>query len=160
MRKIKTILIILIICVTFSIGTAAQSLFTILEKTSSINHETRKTNFEAKITIYVFNGVGCSCKPIVGAYVNATGSEGPLFNITDEDGKCVLNLTIYSEYRITIEAENYHTVMFNFDVVYDQTFKFHMGEANEDSMQNLQETQKIFYTQKYLLKTMQKSLIK
>lgn len=147
MKRIKTVLVALsMVLATFAIGSAAQSILIKSEQKNSTNQVIQNTNFDAKITFYVYEGEGCACKPIVGAFINATSSEGPIFNVTDEDGKCVLDMVIYIEYRVTIEAENFHTVMFNFDVVYDQTFKFHMGEANSDSSQNLPETQQIIQT--------------
>ena len=145
---------VLIVLTTFAIGTA-QSLFTKSEQINYINKSTLNTNFEAQITIYVYEGEGCSCKPIPGAYINATGSEGPVFNVTDDEGKCVLNLVIFSEYRVSIEAENFNKVMFNFDIIDDQTFKFHMGEANEISSQNLQQIQQFIFILYQFLKNIQ-----
>jgi len=147
MKRIKTVFVALsMVLATFAIGSAAQSIINNSEQKNNTNQDIQNTNFDAKITIYVYEGEGCACQPLIGAYINATSSEGAIFNITDEDGKCVLDMVIYTEYRVTIEAENFHTFMFNFDVVYDQTFKFHMGEANSDSSQNLPETQQIIQT--------------
>ena len=146
MKKMKIILITTaMVFATFVITVAAESLI-IESEQKNVNNATQNTNFEAQITIFVYEGEGCSCEPIAGAYVNATGSEGPVFNITDDDGKCVLNLVIFSEYRVSIEAQNFNTVKFNFDVIDDQTFKFHMGEANEDSTQYIVQTQQIIKT--------------
>lgn len=147
MKRIKTVLVALsTVLATFAIGSTAQSILMKSEEKSSINQIIQNTNFNAKITFYVYEGEGCACQPIVGAYINATSSEGPIYNTTDEEGKCVLDMVIYIEYRVTIEAENFNTVKFDFDVEYDQTFKFHMGEANSDSSQNLLQTQEIIQT--------------
>lgn len=152
MKKMKIILITTaMVFATFVITVAAESLI-IESEQKNVNNATQNTNFEAQITIFVYEGEGCSCEPIAGAYVNATGSEGPVFNITDDDGKCVLNLVIFSEYRVSIEAQNFNTVKFNFDVIDDQTFKFHMGEANEDSTQYLVQTQQIIKTLRQFLR--------
>lgn len=146
MKKVKTIFIAsLMILTTFVISAAAQSILINSEQKNNTNPAIQNTNFDAEITFYIYEGEGCSCIPITGAYINATGSEGQVFNVTDDEGICVLNLVILSEYRVSIEAENFNTVMFNFDIVDDQTFKFHMGEANEVSSQNLLQVKQIIH---------------
>jgi len=141
MQRIKIYLVgILIVFITYTVGVAAQSILINSEEKNILNEEIRNTKYDAMITFYIYEGEGCSCIPLVGAYINATSSEGPEYNLTDEEGMCVLPMVINIEYRVTIEAEDYHLVKFDFNVVEDQTFKFHMGEADDDSSQNLQGT--------------------
>ena len=90
--------------------------------------------FDAEITFNIYEGEGCGCKPITGAYIIATGGEGSDYGYTDEDGKCTLQLVILGEYRVQIEAENFHVIIFNFDVIDDQTFSFHMQEKKDLSI--------------------------
>ena len=144
MKRIKTVLITAsMVLATFAIGAAAQSILIQPKHKDITNKIIQNTNYDAMITFYVYDGEGCACEPLVGAYINATSSEGPEYNITDEDGKCVLPMVIYIEYRVTIEAESYHKIMFDFDVVYDQTFKFHAGEVIVESAQNILQVHQI-----------------
>jgi hypothetical protein len=147
MKRIKTVLVaISMVLATFAIGAAAQSMLIQSELKNSTNQAIQNTNYDAMITFYIYEGEGCGCKPIMGAYINATSSEGPEFNITDEEGICVLPMVIFIDYRVTIEAENYNKVMFDFNLVDDQSFKFHMGEVNDDSSQNIPHVQQIIQT--------------
>ena len=52
-------------------------------------------------------------------------------NITDAEGNCVLELEYDESYRIRIEDEDYNLVQFDFLVVDDQHFSFHMSEIEE-----------------------------
>jgi hypothetical protein len=147
MKRIKSVLVAAsMVLATFAIGAAAQSILIKPEQKDITNPVIQNTNFDVEITFWVFEGEGCACQPIIGAYINATGSEGADYNITDEDGKCVLNLVVFGEYKVTIEAENYHTVAFNFDVVDQQTFKFHVGEVINNDSQNIPQVQQIIQT--------------
>jgi len=147
MKRIKSVLVAAsMILATFAIGAAAQSILIKPEQMDITNPVIQNTNFDVEITFWVFEGEGCACQPIIGAYINATGSEGADYNITDEDGKCVLNLVVFGEYKVTIEAENFHTVAFNFDVVDQQTFKFHIGEVINNDSQNMPQVQQIIQT--------------
>jgi len=84
--------------------------------------------FDAEITFYILTGEGCGCIPIPGAVITAAGGEGNASGITDEDGKCVLTLVILGEYEVWIEADDYRTINFEFNVIDDQTFTFHLSE--------------------------------
>ncbi len=159
MKRIKSVLIaVLIVMATFAIGAAAQTLLVDSEQKNINNPVIQNTNFDVEITFWVFEGEGCACEPIIGAYINATGSEGADYNITDEDGKCVLNLVVFGEYKVTIEADNYHTVAFNFDVVDYQTFKFHVGEVINNDSHNLLQIQQIIQTLSQFLKNLKEKI--
>jgi hypothetical protein len=84
--------------------------------------------FDAEITFYLWEGDGCACEPIEGASFFAVGGEGNDSGFSDEDGKCVLTLVINSEYRVYIEAEKFQRIIFDIEVIGDQTFNFHMKE--------------------------------
>jgi hypothetical protein len=91
--------------------------------------------FDAEITFYLWEGDGCACEPIDGASFFAVGGEGNDSGSSDADGKCVLNLVINSEYRIYIEAEKFQRIIFDMEVVDDQTFNFHMKESKTNSFE-------------------------
>jgi len=159
MKRIKSVLVAAsMVLATFAIGTAAQSILIKPEQKDISNPVIQNTNFDVEITFWVFEGEGCACEPIIGAYINATGSEGADYNITDEDGKCVLTLVVFGEYKVTIEAENFHTVAFNFDVVDHQTFKFHVGEVISNDSQNLLQIQQIIQTLSQFLKNIKEKI--
>jgi len=44
-----------------------------------------------------------------------------------------MTLVINTEYRITIEAEGFYNIIFDFYTVDDQYFIFHMEEEEDDS---------------------------
>ena len=84
--------------------------------------------FDAQITFYLWEGDGCACEPIEGASFFAVGGEGNDSGFSDENGKCVLTMVINSEYRVYIEAEKFQRIIFDIEVIGDQTFNFHMKE--------------------------------
>jgi len=153
MKRIKTIFVAaLMVLATFAIGAAAQTIMTKSEQKNITNQVIESLNFDAMITFIIFEGEGCACVPLIGAYINATSSEGPQYNITDENGSCVLPMVIDIEYRVTIEAENYHKIMFDFNVVYDQTFRFHAGEVIDESTENILQVHQIIFTLQQFLR--------
>jgi hypothetical protein len=138
MNKIKKTIFLtsLLIFLFFSVGLVSQAAFVtnspFSEKTS--DDIENQIFFDADLTFYIFEGEGCACEPIVGATFFAVGGEGNDSGVTDEDGKCVLNLVINSEYRIYIEAEKFHRIIFDIEVLDDQTFKFHMAKKEVSSV--------------------------
>jgi len=138
MKRIKLafLIISLIIFATFSISvTSTSDLIEIQQtQTSTIpqkiikQDENQQSLFDAEITFYILTGEGCGCIPIPGAVITAAGGEGNASGITDEDGKCVLTLVILGEYEVWIEADGYRTINFEFNVIDDQTFTFHLSE--------------------------------
>ena len=100
------------------------------EKTDNI---VQPQTFDAEITFYLWEGDGCACEPIEGASIFAVGGEGNDSGFSDSDGKCVLTLVINSEYRVYIEAEKFQRVIFDIEVIGDQTFNFHMKEDKSNS---------------------------
>lgn len=88
------------------------------------------TEFYANITFNVFEGEGCGCVPLRGVPLNATGrdTDHSTSGVTDDDGKCILQMEYDKTYRVSILQENYESVLFDFVVIDDQTFSFHMKE--------------------------------
>ena len=132
-RMKKTVLVIIIIVLaTFSAGIAAEAVLMKNEQKNNLNNLNQQSLFDAEIIFYVYEGEGCGCVPVNGASVIAGGEPGES-GVTDEEGKCVLTLIILEEYRVSIEAEDFHTVLFDFNVLDDQTFAFHMQEKEKSS---------------------------
>ncbi len=85
------------------------------------------------ITFHLFEGEGCGCIPIYDATVSAVGRT-TLHNtsgVTNDDGECVLHLEYDETYRIQIHADGFQTVLFDFNVVDDQSFSFHLAPVND-----------------------------
>jgi hypothetical protein len=138
MKGIKTpvLVVILIVLATFAVGIAAEAALMKRAKENNqiyIKNAPQPTLFDAEITFYVLTGEGCACDPIPGTLIEAYGGEGYVSGVTDEDGMCVLTLVILGEYEIYIKSEDYQEVYFEFNVLDDQTFTFHMFEKDESS---------------------------
>lgn len=134
--KLTVLIICLIILATFSISVTSNSDFMgtqQIQPSTNIQKMIKKdinqmSLFDAEITFYILTGEGCGCTPIPGVTITAVGGEGNDSGVTDEDGKCVLTLVILSEYEVWIESDGYRTINFEFNVVDDQTFTFHLSE--------------------------------
>jgi hypothetical protein len=135
MIRVKTtsLVVILMVLATFAVGIAAEAGLMKNEQKDAQNDIPQQSLFDAEITFYVLTGEGCACEPIPGAEIFAIGGEGSDSNVTDEDGMCVLTLVILSEYDVFIEADDYQEIHFEFNVLDDQTFTFHMFEKEETS---------------------------
>lgn len=55
---------------------------------------------------------------------------------TDDNGLCILELEYDATYRVTLEIEAFQMVLFDFVVIDDQTFTFHM-QKEDTSTPNL-----------------------
>lgn len=97
-----------------------------------INNNPQTTLFTAEITFTLYEGTGCGCSPVYNAQITAFGLdvEHNDSGFTNDDGACILELEINGNYRVQIQAENYQMILFDFLVVDDQTFVFHMQEAD------------------------------
>lgn len=95
------------------------------KKTPSIG---TPTAFYANITFHVYEGEGCGCVPLRGVPINASGrdTEHNTSGVTDDNGTCVLQLEYDKTYRVSIQDKNHETVLFDFDVIEDQSFAFHL----------------------------------
>ena len=137
--KIVLILISIVFLVTFSIGINATS--TVLNsQVKKINENTsQQTLFNATISFQLWVGTGCGCDPVSDVIITALGLDIDDYDegITDENGQCSLQLEINYHYRITIQAEGYVQIMFDFLVIDDQTFEFHLQEEEESSVSGI-----------------------
>jgi len=143
MKKTKAILLATLVALsTFAIGIVAQAAIIKNERNNIQNDNIQPSLFDAEITFYIYEGTGCGCVPIRDAFINATSGDGQDSGVTDENGTCVLHMVINSDYRVSIEANDYNSVLFDFNVIDNQIFKFHLGEPNGGSSIN---TLPLFY---------------
>jgi len=93
------------------------------------------TDFYANITFNVYEGEGCGCVPLRGIPLNATGRDTDHYTsgVTDDDGNCVLQLEYDKTYRVSIQAVDYESVLFDFVVLDNQVFSFHMKVIEDSS---------------------------
>ena len=114
-----------------------------------------QTDFYANITFNVYEGEGCGCVPLRGVPLNATGRDTDHFTsgVTDDDGNCVLQLEYDKTYRVSIQALDHESVLFDFVVLDTQVFSFHM-KVIEDSSHGFsflqQMLQKILFAKKLI----------
>jgi hypothetical protein len=135
MIRLKSALLVLILIVISicTIGINAKDIFLNNKQEKMQDEISQQALFDAEITFNVLTGEGCACTPIPGAKISAYSGEGNTSNVTDEDGLCILTLVILGEYNIIIEADGYQMIDFEFNVLDDQTFTFHMFEKRESS---------------------------
>ncbi len=128
MKRVKTTILvaILMILTTFVLGVAAESVFMKNQQKNQNDIIEDMPLFFTEITFTIMINDGCGCNPIEGVTVSAFGGAGNDENVTDIDGKCVLLLEINSEYTVSITAENYIPVLFDFVVIDEQFFVFQM----------------------------------
>jgi hypothetical protein len=109
------------------------------KKDSKISGEGNQPLFFAEISFYVYVGDGCACEPIPYTAVEAYGRDTDHFdtNFTDSEGFCILRLEYDATYRVTIEVEDFSMVMFDFMVIDDQPFTFHMQEEEDSATPNV-----------------------
>ena len=92
--------------------------------------------FTAIINFQLYTGDGCGCHPVVGVLISALGLDIDDNDsaITDDIGVCSLELEINYNYKVIIEGEGFQKVEFDFLVVDDQDFTFHLEEVEESSL--------------------------
>ena len=134
MKRMKTtvLVIFLMVLATFAIGIVAEAVIVKNQQKNIQNDIPQQSLFDAEITFYILTGDGCGCNPIPGVSIYA-GSEPGEYGETDEDGMCVLTLEILGEYEVYIEAEKHLEIEFEFNVIDDQTFTFHMFKKDDSS---------------------------
>ena len=113
------------ILTTYVIGVAADSVF-INNQQNIRNDAVQDMPFFVEITFTILINDGCGCNPIEGVTVSAYGGAGNDENVTNIDGVCVLLLEVNSEYTVTITAEGYIPVLFDFVIIDEQFFTFQM----------------------------------
>jgi len=140
MKKIKsavfkTAIMLLAILSLIIASNAGYSIIQPEKKEIKIYGNGDRSEFYAEISFSVYGEEGCQGCEIPYVTVEAYGRDTDHFdtNITDIDGFCILELEYDATYRVTIEVEGYHLVMFDFKVLDDQPFAFHMMEEEEES---------------------------
>jgi len=144
MRRMMTSLLmaILVVLATFAITADATNMKSQQVKNSInvqknvINGYKQQSLFNAEITFYIYDGYGCGCTPIRNASITAWGLDvdDNTSGTTDDHGKCILQMQINYNYRVTIEADGYQTVSFDFLVIDDQTFVFRLNKEGGGSL--------------------------
>jgi len=140
-QKLLIILIASIfIIASVAIGTAA-GIAKLNTQTNEMSNQQINENsaqasmFTAIINFQLYVRDGCGCSPVTGAAISAWGLdiEDNDSAITDDIGVCNLELEINYNYKVTIEAEGFHMIEFDFLVVDDQDFTFYLDEVDESS---------------------------
>jgi len=143
MKKIRSAVFTtaIMLLAIFSLIIAANAGYSSIQYKKEINISDNgdRSVFYAEISFYVYVGDGCACEPIPYTAVEAYGRDTDHFdtNFTDSEGFCILRLEYDATYQVTIEVENYHLVMFDFMVIDDQPFTFHMQEEEESATPNI-----------------------
>lgn len=75
------------------------------------------------------------CPPAREVPLNATGrdTDHSTSHITDDEGKCVLQLQYDKTYQVCIQKNDYEPALFDFIVIDDQVFLFHVKELDISS---------------------------
>ena len=135
MVRVKSTLLVVILMIlsTFAVGIAAEAVLKKNGQDNIKNNTGQQSFFDAEITFIILTTEGCGCTPIPGVLVHAYGGEGNDSGITDEDGKVILTLVILGEYEVLIDGEGYLPIEFEFNVLDDQQFIFHLAEKEESS---------------------------
>ncbi|MCX6667376.1 MAG: hypothetical protein NTV74_03930 [Euryarchaeota archaeon] len=145
--KISVLMAILVVLATFvfAITVDAANMKTqqanqIGGQKQIINFYKQQSLFNAEITFTLYDSYGCGCTPIRNASITAWGLDvdDNTSGTTDTQGKCILLLQINYNYRVTIEANGFQTVVFDFLVIDDQTFVFHLNR-NDGANLNVNE---------------------
>lgn len=102
------------------------------ERSNILNEsQVNQTVFYAEIEFSLFEGEGCGCFPLPDTLIFAEGQDTDHNDsgYTDEEGFVLLELEIDSTYRVMIMHDDYNDVLFDFIVVDDQYFSFHLEET-------------------------------
>lgn len=88
--------------------------------------------FYAQISFLISEGEGCGCIPMREVPIFAEGltTDHNATGLTDDDGILILELEYDQQYRIHIDIEGFQRVLFDFVVIDDQAFTFHMKQKN------------------------------
>lgn len=103
------------------------------------NNTISETQFFAIVEFTLYEGEGCGCDKLQDILIFADGldTDHDVSGYTDDQGYCSLELEIDSTYRISIQNEDYQNVLFDFIVVDDQSFTFHLAKEEVSVIQDL-----------------------
>jgi hypothetical protein len=135
MKPVKSIIIG---CILFmGLFTAIVAANTLTSEPTIISDEVNQQapldpDFYADISFLLSEGEGCGCTPIRDVPIFAEGltTDHNDSGMTDSDGICILELEYDQQYRIHIIFEGFQRVLFDFVVLDDQAFTFHMKQKN------------------------------
>ncbi|MFO7677040.1 MAG: hypothetical protein R6V50_01460 [Thermoplasmatota archaeon] len=135
-KIVATILILTTLLVTSTSGFGALQQNN-LEKYGY--DETPQPMFYASISIYLYEGQSCACKPVPNESIIAEGitTDHSTSGSTDGDGLCILELEYDETYRFILDFEPFQKILLDVGIVDDQTFTFYMQEKEESSYQEL-----------------------
>ncbi len=144
MKKIRSAVLktAIMLLVVFSLIVAANAGYSSVQQEKKeiiISGDGEQSVFYAEISFGVFGEGGCHGCEIPYVAVEAYGIDTDHFdtNITDIYGACILELEYDATYRVTVEVEGYHLVMYDFKVLDDQPFAIHMQQVDESSSPNI-----------------------
>lgn len=141
--KVSVLMTVLVVLATFAFAITVDAVNMRTQQANQISGQKHVINgykpqslFFAEITFNLYEGTGCGCVPVRNASITAWGLDvdNNASGFTDDAGKCILQMEINYNYRVTIEAEGFNTVMFDFLVLDDQSFVFHLGEKDGASL--------------------------
>jgi hypothetical protein len=133
MKKISSAMVkmavILVAVFSLIIAANAGSVSNSVQNNKTTTIYTTLFDFYANITFNVYEGEGCGCVPLRGVPINATGrdTDHSTSGLTDDNGQCVLQLEYDKTYRVSMVEENHESVLFDFVVIDNQEFWFHMN---------------------------------
>lgn len=135
-KIVVTFLILITLLVTATSGFAALQQNN-LEKNEY--HQTPQPLFYAAISIYLYEGQSCACKPVPNKIIIAEGitTDHSTSGSTDADGLCILQLEYDETYRFILDFEPFQKILLDIGIIDDQTFTFYMQEKEESSYQEL-----------------------
>jgi hypothetical protein len=135
MKKLSSAIVkmVVVLVAVFSVMIAANAAYVshAYRSEQTAQKSSASTEFYAAITIHLYQGEGCGCVPLREVFINATGrdTDHSASNVTDQNGMCILFLEYDKTYRLRIEQKDYESVLFDFVVLDDQTFSFHVKEV-------------------------------
>jgi hypothetical protein len=131
-------IIILAIVVAFSLIVGANTISDSLHQKDATGRDTTVSSplGYMAITFSTFEGGGCGCVPLIDVPITAVGrtTDHITSNVTDDRGQCVVFLEYGETYRITMVPNGYRSSMFDFNVLDDQSFVFHLDIINDSSV--------------------------
>ena len=92
-------------------------------------------DYYAVISYQIFEGEGCECIPIIDVPITAFSrdSDHNDSNVTNDEGYLELQLHYDQVYRVSIQAEGFESVLYDFLVIDNQPFIFNLKKSEEVS---------------------------
>lgn len=113
------------------------SIFVVHATTTTVNQpidipQTPLAN-RLNISFTIYEGEGCACVPIQGVTVRgyALDDDDQVEAVTNEEGTVLLPMQYGLTYRMEISYDQFQTVLFDFNVIDEQHFSFHLQEEDD-----------------------------